>query len=136
MPAVGLFLSEDPPGVWHPVSCLLEAVSLPAQPEQPSPMPPPASAAPRQSAAAAAAAAAGSTSTAAEAPAPGVVLRATAFAAAGAVACWHQGPADASLPISFAGANRVPAWQPTAAGFAVHFRGAFCPQLDLFAGGW
>ena len=158
LPALDLQLPGDPPGMRHPVSCLLEAVP---------PAPAPAVLPPRQPDAA---------------PSP-AWLRLTVFAsgerrvlaallavrrsfrlwpllpatpplpclptrrhracpartrsrpAAGAVACWHEAAAEPAPPILLAPDTRAPAWRPGPGGFTVHFpAGPMCPQLELFSG--
>lgn len=54
--------------------------------------------------------------------------------AAGAVACWHQAPAEPMLTLQFNAVTRAPAWQACPGGFSIHFPHTFCPQVDLFDG--
>lgn len=49
--------------------------------------------------------------------------------------CQHEGPPDPALPASLdAAPGRPPCWQAGSDGFALHFPGPFCGQLDLLAG--
>lgn len=104
LPSVRLQLPEDPPGMLHAVSCLLEAVAPPLPDD-------------------AGAAAAG-----------GATLRLTVFASAGAVACWHEAPANPAAPLAFSPLTRAPYWGTEPGGFSLHFPHPFCPQIDLFSG--
>jgi hypothetical protein len=42
--------------------------------------------------------------------APMVAVRLTVFAAAGAVACWHEAPASLELPLAFSPLTKAPIW--------------------------
>lgn len=53
--------------------------------------------------------------------------------AAGAVATWHEAPADPSLPVA-SDAAKPPVWECAAGGFTLQFGGTLCPQMDLIAG--
>lgn len=123
LPRVMLQLPDDPPGLMHTMSCLIEAVV-------------PASLADEQAADSderqqrdsgehrdMAAASSGAA----------VAVRLTLYAAAGAVACWHEGPADPTLSLAFSPTTRAPFWTSGPEGFNVHFLDPFCPQVDLFA---
>lgn len=121
LPRMKLHLASDPLGMEHDVSCLLEAVTpgavppeqeadsqAPQAPHQPQ-------ARPRW-----------------PATAGGAAVRLTVFAAAGAVPCWHEGPAEASISLGFNPLTKALSWSVPA--FSLRFPGPTCPQVDLFTG--
>ena len=117
LPQLVLHFPDDPPGMQHPVSCLLEAVRT----QQSSPSP--AAAAPQTPAAAAAA--------------PPWSVRVTVFSAAGAVACWHEGEMGCSAVMLASPATGAPMWWtgPSLRSFSLEFPLASGLQLELFKGG-
>lgn len=88
-------LPGDPPSMSYPVACLVEAVAP---------------------AAAAGSAKWGGDSAGdmhhrtADHCADAVLLRTTVYGPAGALACWHEGPADPHAGEGYAPLSRVPAW--------------------------
>lgn len=87
-------LPGDPPGMRYPVACLLEAV-MPA---------------------AAAGSAQWGGDSAAEVAAlqrdapEAALLRTTVFGPAGALACWHEGPADPGAGEAYSPFSKAPVW--------------------------
>lgn len=123
LPHVLVRLHDDPPGILHPLSCLVEAVGEPAATQPPAQ--PPQAAHPAPSGAAAVAAAAGQASAAVGAQATGALVASSepAAAAAPAVSGGSQGEPPA---VEQLGSGSVVADTPD---------GAVAVRMTLFASG-
>ena len=155
LPSVKLQLPDDPPGLLHAVSCLVEAVVShpPQQQQQQEEVEQGGDSQEQQDAQQQAQlqqqtrggetqqqrlqqqrqrqqGAGGAAGTA-----PVVVVRLTVFAAAGAVACWHEAPASLELPLAFSPLTKAPIWTsgwvpcPAALLSRCQQRGSRCHQL-------
>lgn len=88
-------LPGDPPGMRYPVACMVEAV-LPATAAS--------------SAKWAGDSHGGGHDGGGRHEAEGVLLRTTVFGPAGALACWHEGPADVATGEAYAAVRKPPVW--------------------------
>lgn len=133
LPRVYLQLPDEPPGILHTASCLVEAVAPFAHQAEQA-----ADSGDQAGGPLGSAAQPGGSRTSGAAgamPPPPPSIRLTVFAAAGAVACWHEAPPEPSRPLSFNSSTKRPVWSSGAEGgpgFSLLFPGPYCPQLDLF----